>query len=81
MGQLTFKDERNSLPLVPPGQRRDQRTFPMTMTVPFSEHLSEKWLLERTYYAQWEGTFCSRPHSRDAAAHLSYIKTSHFLYT
>jgi hypothetical protein len=30
----------------------------MTMTVPFSEHLSEQWLLERTYHAHllngWE---------------------------
>jgi len=30
---------------------RDERTKLMTMTIPFSEYLSEQWLLERTYHA------------------------------
>ena len=41
---------------------------PLTKTIPFSERLSEQWLIERTI-AQWEATFGSRPHRGDAAAH------------
>jgi hypothetical protein len=29
-----------------------QTATPLPMTVPFSEHMSETWLLERTYHAQ-----------------------------
>ena len=35
---------------------------PLTMTIPFSERLSETWLLERTYHAQlWSGKKLSVP--------------------
>ncbi len=30
----------------------DERRHPMTISLPFPEHLSERWLIERTYHAQ-----------------------------
>src|SRR5437660_5395128 len=39
-----------------------QTATPLSMTVPFSERLSETWLLERTYHAQlWSGKELSVP--------------------
>lgn len=35
-----------------PGQCKSERTQLMTMIAPFSEHLSEQWLLDSTYHAQ-----------------------------
>ena len=46
-------------------------SLPLTKTIPFSEHLSEQWLIERTYHAQLHnGRELSVPDFTEAMQHL-----------